>query len=90
MFVWVAMAVWGGVVNLTVVLINWRGRVSYERARAESVVAMIRAVELGGIMHDERPDGTVLRAEIPSCREAREAPQWQHLDAEGDGVANRR
>jgi hypothetical protein len=77
MSVWMLVAVWGGLVNLAIVLVNWRGRISYERARAASLMAVARATPAGGRIRDERPDGTVLQVEIPSLRAAREAPQSQ-------------
>ena len=64
MSVWMVMAIYGGLLNLAVTLISWGGRVVYERTRAASLVAVARALAAGGILHDERPDGTVLRVEI--------------------------
>jgi hypothetical protein len=66
--VWMVMAIWGGLVNMAIAMISWRGRIMYERAREAAVVAMVRALATGGAVHDERPDGTVLRVEIPSPR----------------------
>jgi hypothetical protein len=77
MSVWMVMAVWGGLVNLALVLINWRGRIRYERARAASLIAVAGAAAAGGRIRDERPDGTVLQVEIPGPRAAGEVPQSQ-------------
>jgi hypothetical protein len=85
--VWMVAAIWGGLVNMAVVLINWRGRILYERAREASLVAAVQALALGGTVSDERPDGTVLRVEVPGPQ----VPAWeQHLLCPGDGVAKPR
>jgi hypothetical protein len=57
------MVAWG-VVVLVRALIDWRARVSYERARAASVADVLRAVPAGVTVRDSRADGTVLCIEI--------------------------
>ena len=59
------MVAWG-VVRLVRALIDWRASIGYERARAASVVDVLRAVPAGVTMRDSRADGTVLRIEIPA------------------------
>jgi hypothetical protein len=66
--------------NLAVTLVNWLGRIGYERARAASVVTVARVVPAGGIVRDERADGTVLHIIVPAPQ-ARSAGQG--IDAEG-------
>jgi hypothetical protein len=55
-----------GVVRLACALIDWRARIDYERARAASVVAVLRAVPGGVTVRDSRADGTVLSIEMPA------------------------
>jgi hypothetical protein len=74
MAVWMVLAIWGGLVNVVVVLINWRGRTIYERARAASVVAMTTAVSAGGTVHDKRSDGTVVHIEVPGPEASAKSP----------------
>jgi hypothetical protein len=65
MCVWVPMVAWG-VVKLLRALIDWRARVSYERARATSVVEVLRAARAGATVQENRADGTELRIHIPA------------------------
>jgi hypothetical protein len=88
--VWMIMAIWGGIMNLTLVVVNWRGRAAYERARADSLVAMAQAVRTGGVVLDERPDGTRLQVEVPPSRLTAIPGQWPYLAPSGDGVAHPR
>jgi hypothetical protein len=64
MYVWMVASVWG-FINLAFKLIEWHGRISYERVRAASAAAMMQALAGGGAVHDERADGSVLHIEIP-------------------------
>lgn len=70
MYLWMPMVAWG-VVRLLSALIEWRGRIGYERARAASVVDVVRAIPAGGTMQESRPDGTMLCIESPDCQEIR-------------------
>jgi len=70
MYLWMPMVAWG-VVRLLSALIEWRARISYERARAASVVDVVRAVPGGATMRDSRADGTVLCIDIPARQELR-------------------
>ena len=90
MSVWMVMGIWGGLVNLAVVLINWRGRSSYERTRAASVVVIARSVRVGGIVREERPDGTGLHIEIPGPCPERETVRSPRPPTVGACVARRR
>lgn len=56
---WMPIAVWG-VIGLFRALIDWRARVGYERARAASIVAVLRATPAGRSLQDRRADGTML------------------------------
>ena len=87
--VWIVATIWGGLVNVAVVLINWRGRILYERAREASLVAAVRALACGGTIDDERPDGTVLRVKVP-CPQVPVGEQHLPCPGPGDGVAKPR
>ena len=63
MYLWVPMVTWG-VVRLACALIDWRVRIGYERARAASIVDVLRAVPAGVTVRDSHSDGTVLCIEI--------------------------
>jgi hypothetical protein len=81
-YLWMPMVAWG-VVGLVRALIDWRARVSYERARAASVVDVLRAVPAGVTVRESRADGTVLRIDIPAHQElcgrgAHETTAGQH------------
>lgn len=72
------MAAWW-VVRLLCALVEWRARIGYERARAASVVDVLRAVPAGVTVRDSRADGTVLCIDIPTrpklrSRRTHEAP----------------
>jgi hypothetical protein len=58
------MVAWAAM-RLVCMLIDWQARVGYERARAASVVDVLRALPAGGTVYDIRADGTVLRIGIP-------------------------
>lgn len=62
------MVAWG-VVRLVCALIEWRARIGYERARAASVVDVLRVVPGGVTVRDRRADGTVLCIDIPARQE---------------------
>jgi len=64
MDVWIPVAVWGAL-KLAAVLIDWHGRLRYERARAASVAAMLEKLPAGGAVLDQRADGTILSIEAP-------------------------
>jgi hypothetical protein len=68
MDLWMPMVAWC-VVKLLCALIDWQVRIGYERARAASVVDVLRAVPAGMIVRDRRADGTVLCIGIPGHRE---------------------
>jgi hypothetical protein len=68
MYLWMPMVAWG-VVKLLCALVDWRARIRYERARAASVVDILRAVPAGGTVRDSRADGTVLCIDIPAREE---------------------
>jgi hypothetical protein len=70
MYLWILMIVWS-VVRLASVLIDWRARIGYERARAAAVVDVLRAVSGGLTVLDKRADGAVLRIEIPAHQQLR-------------------
>jgi hypothetical protein len=65
MYLWMLMITWS-VVRLVSVLIDWRARMGYERARAAAVVDVLRAVSGGVTVLDKRADGAVIRIEIPA------------------------
>jgi hypothetical protein len=67
-YLWMPMVAWG-LVRLVCMLIDWRTRIGYERARAASVVDVLRAVPAGVTIRDSRADGTVLCIEIPARQE---------------------
>ena len=67
MYLWIPMAAWY-VVRVLCALIEWRARISYERARAASVVDVLRAAPAGATVRDSRADGTVLCIDIPTHR----------------------
>jgi hypothetical protein len=60
---WMPMVAWG-VVRLVRVLIDWRGRVGYERARAALMVDVLRIARTGVAVCECRADGTMLRIEV--------------------------
>jgi hypothetical protein len=62
------MVAWG-VVKLVGVLIHWRARIDYERARTASVVEVLRAAPARVTIRDSRADGTVLCINFPAGRE---------------------
>lgn len=68
MYLWMPMVAWA-VVGLVRALIDWRGYIGYERARAASVVDVLRAVPAGVTIRDSHADGTVLCIEIPARQE---------------------
>ena len=68
MYLWAPMVVWG-VVRLACALIDWRAAIGYERARAASIVDVLRAVPPGGTLRDRHADGTVLCIENPASQE---------------------
>jgi hypothetical protein len=70
MYLWIPMVAWY-VVRLLCALIEWRARIAYERARAASVVDVLRAVPAGATVRDSRADGTVLCIDIPTRPELR-------------------
>ena len=70
MYLWMPMVTWG-VIRLVRALIDWRARIGYERARAASVVDVLRAVPSGVTVRDSRADGTMLSIEIPAHQEPR-------------------
>ena len=59
------MVAWA-VVGLVRALIDWRGYIGYERARAASVVDVLRTVPAGATVRESHADGTVLCIEIPA------------------------
>jgi hypothetical protein len=59
MNLWISMVAWG-IVKVACALIEWRARIGYERARAASVTAVLRAASAGVVLQDRRADGTVL------------------------------
>lgn len=71
MYLWMPMVAWSAV-RLIGALIHWRSRICYERARAASVVDVLRAAPPGVTVRDSRADGTVLcvdtlgRQDLPS------------------------
>lgn len=67
-YLWMPMVVLG-VVRLLYALIEWRTRISYERARAASIVDVLRAVPEGVVVRDCRADGTVISIEIPGYQQ---------------------
>jgi hypothetical protein len=67
-YLWMPMVIWG-VVRLLCALIDWRARISYERARAASVVNVLGAASTGVTVRDSHADGTVLSIAIPARRE---------------------
>jgi hypothetical protein len=71
---WAIVAVRGGVVNLAIAAVSWRGRVSYQRARAAPAVAVAVALAAGGAVHDEQPDDAFLHVVVPGWQEARHSP----------------
>lgn len=75
MYLWMPVVVWS-VVKLACALIEWRARISYERARAASVAAVLGAAPAGIMLQDKRADGTVLIIQpgpaVNGCTAARE------------------
>jgi hypothetical protein len=59
MYLWMPMVAWG-VVKLACVLIQWRARIGYERARAAAVVDVLRAAHADVTLRDRHADGTIL------------------------------
>lgn len=59
MYLWVPMVTWG-VVRLVRALIDWRARISYERAREATLADLLRAVPVGVTVWDSHADGTTL------------------------------
>jgi hypothetical protein len=59
------MVAWG-MVRLLHALINWRARVSYERAHAMSVVEVVRAIPPGATVREHRTDGAELLIRVPA------------------------
>jgi hypothetical protein len=49
-----------GVVKLAYALIQWRGRIAYESARAAAVVDLLRATDGEVALRDRHADGTML------------------------------
>jgi len=70
---WLTVTIWGGVVNLAIIVAHWRGRTSYQRARADLATAVIRVLAPGGTIRDEQPDGAILDIVIP-CPERAQLP----------------
>ena len=70
MYLWIPMVTWS-VVRLVCALIDWRVRISYERARAASIADLLRAVPSGATVRDRQADGSVLCIEIPGRQEPR-------------------
>lgn len=68
MYLWIPMVTWS-VVRLVRVLIDWRVRISYERARAASIANLLRAVPSGATVRESHADGSVLCIEIPGRQE---------------------
>lgn len=68
MYLWIPMVTWG-VVRLVSMLIDWRTRIGYERARAASIADLLRAVPVGATVRDSHADGSVLCIEIPARQE---------------------
>lgn len=64
MYLWAVVTVLGPL-HLASVVIQWMGRIRYEHARAALATAMANAVVTGGVICDERADGTILRVVIP-------------------------
>ena len=76
MYLWMPMVTWG-VVRLICVLIDWRARISYERARAVSVAKVLRATPAGVTVRDSQADGTALCIEIPASSRPRRCRAYQ-------------
>jgi hypothetical protein len=70
MYLSMLMITWS-VVRLVSVLIDWRVRIGYERARAAAVVDVLRAASGGVTVLDKRADGAVIRIEIPARQHLR-------------------
>lgn len=64
MCLWIAVTMLS--LRLVSAAIQWIGRIYYEHARAAAAAAMAGALPAGGVICDERADGTVLRVIIPS------------------------
>ena len=65
MYLWMVMIAFS-LQRLAPLVIEWQGRIRYERARAESVAVMARTLAAGGVVRDQRADGTTLTIMIPS------------------------
>jgi hypothetical protein len=88
--VWMIMAIWSGMMNLAILAVNWWGRAFCERVHAASVVMITQAIRTGGIVHDERQDGTRLHIEVPASRLPAVPERRLHPTAAGDGDADSR
>jgi hypothetical protein len=66
---WIPMVAWG-VVRLVRALIDWRGRVCYERARATLIADALRGAPPSVAVYDRRADGTMLCIEARVHQEA--------------------
>lgn len=65
MSVWMPVVAWG-VVRLVRALIDWRARICYERARAASVIDVLRSVPAGVTVRESHADGTMLFIVTPA------------------------
>ena len=64
MCLWIAVTVLS--LRLASAVIQWLGRIYYEHARAAAATAMAGALAAGGVICDQRSDGSVLRVMVPS------------------------
>jgi hypothetical protein len=65
MYLWLPVATCS-VLTLARALIDWHGRIRYERVRAASTAALLQSTPAGGTLQDSRPDGTLLHIVIPA------------------------
>jgi hypothetical protein len=75
--VWMAVIAWG-LVQLTCALINWQGRIRFERARAAAVAEVVRVLPPGGLLQEQRADGTALHVQVPCPSRETRSPQRKH------------
>jgi hypothetical protein len=76
-YMWMPIAVWG-VIGLLRAVIGWGARVGYERARAASIVAVLRAAPTGRRVLDRHADGTMLY--VAAAQEEVSKPSGTHGD----------
>lgn len=57
MFLWVPMIV-VAVIGLARAMIDWSGRIRFERVRSAAVTAVLQATPAGAAVRDVRADGT--------------------------------